>query len=212
MKKNIRTNLKMLESNLSNFNKSALEFMDIEKVNTRLSEWRWFISHTFFKQDSPEPTGYNSKPPLGFLDSELQGLSVPLSRDIATCIEPVVQSGLKTEHAARRIMNRLEMLYGYVSPEDNLRSQQDHRDREDKTVKDRLRAQKVRGERKAERKEKHSLFIERKGPALGKKHQKEKKAQRTEEKSRRTKAKEATKKLAQTAAADMKKKMKERRI
>ena len=191
MKESIRTNLKLLEHNMDNFNDTALEFMDKDKITDRISEWRWFISHASFKQDWPKPTGYNSKPELGFLDSQLHGLSVPLARDIGTCIEPVVQSGLKTEHAARRIMNRLEMLYAYVSPKDNTRSQQDHRDREDKKTKDRLRAAKTRVDRKAEKKEKHKLFIESKGPKLGKAQQKEKKRQREAEQSKREAIKQA---------------------
>ena len=174
MKERIRDRLKMIENHLDSFNDNALQFMDIDKIMNRLSEWRWFISHDYFKKGCPKPTGYNSNPPLGFLYSHLQGQSVPLARDIGTCIEPVVQSGLMTEHAARRIMNRLEMLYGYVSAEDILRSQQDHRDREDKKTKDRLRAAKARVDRKAERKEFQQEFIEKYGPSLGEKYQEQK--------------------------------------
>ena len=197
MKDRIRANLDMIEHNMSNFNKSSLEFMDLETITARISEWRWFISHDYFKKDWPQPTGYNSKPELGFLDSQLQGLSVPLARDIGTCIAPVVESGLKTEHAARRIMNRLDTLYMYVSPKDELRSQQDHRDREDKKTKDRLRAAKARVDRKAERKEKQEQFIKKEGAKLGEKYLKEKKRQREAEQNMRAKAKAATRKAAE---------------
>ena len=211
MKERIRDRLKMIENNLDNFNDTALQFMDKEKINTRLSEWRWFISHDYFKKGWPKPEGYNSNPPLGFLYSHLQGQSVPLARDIGTCIEPIVTSGLMTEHAARRIMNRLEQLYGYVSAEDSLRSQQDHRDRETKTKKDKVRAEKTRIARKAESKAAEQRLIKKIAPRLGKERKKKREKEREAESTRRRLASEETRRLAIIAKDKMLEDMKERR-
>lgn len=211
MKERIRDKLKMIENHIDSFNDTALQFMNIDKIVDRLSEWRWFISHDYFKKGWPKPTGYNSNPSLPFLYTHLQGQSVPLARDIGTCIALEVESGLTTEHAARRIMNRLEMLYGYVSAEDALRSQQAHRDKEDKTIKDRKRAAKARVDRKAERKEAHQKFIEKQGPRLGKEHQKKKKKQREMYIMDREEKKKVVARLARENLAKMKEEMKERR-
>ena len=48
MKERIRDRLKMIENNLGNFNKTALEFMNIDKIVDRLSDWRLFICHDYF--------------------------------------------------------------------------------------------------------------------------------------------------------------------
>jgi len=120
----IRNNLKMLEQNLGNFNEYALQFLDVEDIRAKISIWRWYISHNYFEKGVPRPEFPASNPSVPWLHSQLQGLSVPLHRDIHACIEPVVTSFLHTEGAARRIMQRLNMIYGYVSPEDAKKDQQ----------------------------------------------------------------------------------------
>ena len=211
MRERIRDKLMMIENHLDSFNDTALQFMDKDKIVNRLSEWRWYISHDYFKKGWPKPTGYNSNPSLPFLYTHLQGQSVPLARDIGVCIAPEVESGLTTEHAARRIMNRLEMLYGYVSAEDAIRSQQAHRDKEDKTIKDRKRAAKARVDRKAERKEEHQKFIEKQGPHLGKEYSKKKKKQREMYIMDREARERATKEAARKNYERMKEKQKKSR-
>ena len=211
MKEKIRELYDMIMDNRENFNDTALQFMDLDKIEQRVSEGRWYTSHDYFKKGWPKPTGYNSNPPLGFLYSHLQGQSIPLDRDIGICIAPLVQSGLMTREAAKRIMNRLDALYMYVSTEDSLRSQQDHRDREAKPAKDRARAAKARVDRKAERKEKHELFIEKHGPRLGKEHQKKKKKQREMYIMDLEEKKKVVARLARERLAKMKEEQKERR-
>jgi len=197
MKDKIRENLDMLYDNIDNFNDFALQWIDKKELRHYISIWRWYASHNNFKENHPQLEKGKSKPSLGWLNSQLQGLSVPLHRDIAECIAPKVESSLKTQHAAMRIMNRLPMIYAYVTNEDMKADQQAHRDREDKKTKDRLRAAKARVDRKAERKEKHRLLIETEGPKLGEKYLKAKDRQRADEHNMRDKARAATRKAAE---------------
>jgi len=120
----IRENLKMLEQNLGNFNAYSLQFLDVEDIRAKISIWRWYISHAYFEKGVPRPEFPASNPPVPWLHSQLQGLSVPLHRDIHSCTEPVVTSFLHTEGAARRIAQRMNMIYGYVSPEDAKKDQE----------------------------------------------------------------------------------------
>ena len=113
----IRDNLKMLEQNLGNFNEVSLNFLDVDDIREYISHWRYYVSHKYFEKGQPRPEGINSNPPISWLDGILQGLSVPLSRDIGTCIEPVVSSYLATEGAARRIRDRMSMIFSYVTDE-----------------------------------------------------------------------------------------------
>ena len=118
MKERIRTNLKMLEDNLDNFNDHALQFINKKEVKKYISIWRWYVSHDYFNEKHPQPEGIHSKPPISWLDAQLQGLTVPLHRDIGRCIEPVVTSSLEMEQAAKRIINILTGIYRYISTED----------------------------------------------------------------------------------------------
>jgi len=118
MKEQIRANLKMIEEHISMFNEHALQFIDKKRLRHLISINRWFISHDYFKEGHDKPEGLYSPPPIGWLNSVIQGQTVPLHKDIGTCIAPVVQSGLMTEHAAKRIMNAVESIYRYISPED----------------------------------------------------------------------------------------------
>jgi hypothetical protein len=211
MKEEIRENLKMLEDNLDNLNDYALQFIDKKVLKKLISIWRWYVSHDYFHEKHPQPKGICSKPPLGWLNSQLQGLSVPLHRDIAECIAPVVQSALKTEHAARRIMNRLNMIYGYVSPEDAMKDQQEHRDREAKKQKDRLRAAKARDDRKDNKKKRRDELLDTQGDRLAKKYLADKNKQRKEQAEARRVAEEAAKKRGREMFEQMKREMKERR-
>ena len=211
MKDKIRENLKMLEDNLDNFNDFSLQFIDKKALKKLISIWRWYVSHDYFKEDHPQPKGICSKPPIGWLNSQLQGLSVPLHSDIAVCIAPVVASSLKTEHAARRIMNRMNMIYGYVSPEDAMKDQQAHRDREDKKNKDRLRATKARDDRKDNKKKRRDELLDKQGDKLTKKYLLEKNLQRKEFEEARRQAEEAAKKRGREVFEQMKQEMKERR-
>ena len=211
MKEEIRDKLKMLEDNIDNFNDFSLQFIDKKALKKFISIWRWYVSHDYFNEKHPQPKGICSKPPLGWLHSQLQGLTVPLHRDIAECIAPVVQSSLKTEHAARRIMNRMNMIYGYVSPEDMEKDRQAHRDREDKKTKDRLRAAKARDDRKDNKRKRRDELIDKQGDKLTKKYLIAKNQQRKEYTEARRVAEEAAKKRGQEAFEQMRKEMKERR-
>lgn len=211
MKDQIRDNLKMLEDNLDNFNDYASKFIDKKVLRKFISIWRWYISHGYFNEKHPQPKGLNSNPPLGWLHSQLEGLTVPLHRDIAECIMPKVQSSIKTEHAARRIMNRMNMIYGYITEEAVKADQQAHRDAEDKKTKDRLRAATARVDRKAERKEKHKEFIEREGDRLAKDYIKRKNQQREQKRADDEAALQEAKRRALIEFEKMKQEMKERR-
>ena len=211
MKEEIRDKLKMLEDNIDNFNDFSLQFIDKKALKKFISIWRWYVSHDYFNEKHPQPKGLCSKPPLGWLNSQLQGLSVPLHRDIAECIAPVVDSSLKTEHAARRIMNRMNMIYGYVSVEDMKADQQAHRDAQDKKIKDRLRAAKARDDRKDNKRKRRDELIGKQGDKLTKKYLIAKNKQREEYAEARRVAEEAAKKKGQEAAARMRQEMKERR-
>ena len=211
MKERIRDRLKMIENNLDNFNEFSLTWIDKKKIKRMLSVWRWYVSHDYFNEKHKKPQKPASNPPLGFLYSQIQGQSVPLARDVGMCIAPVVQSSLMTEHAARRIMNRLNMIYGYVSQEDALADQQIHRDREDKKLKDRRRAQKAVVDRKAERKLEQQKLIKKIAPRVGKERMKKKDTEREEERTRRRLAAEETRRLAIIAKDKMLEDMKERR-
>lgn len=123
-KERIRENLMMLEQQLGNLNDFALTILDIEDIRAKISAWRWYVSHGYFEKGGLKPEKPCSNPPMSWLDSQLQGLSVPLSKDIATCIEPVVASYLNTEHAAKRIRDRLNMAFHYISPEDAKKDQE----------------------------------------------------------------------------------------
>ena len=210
MKEQIRTNLKLLEDNMPHFNDLSLQFIDKKKVRRHISVWRWFISHGYFKDGHPRPEGIASNPPIEWLNSHLQGQTVPLTKDIGSCTTPHIQSGLMTEHAARRIMNRLGCITNYVSEEAAKQSQQDHRDREDKKVKDRRRAAKTRVDRKAERKEEHKRFIDKEGSRLGKERKKKKKDERKQYKQALDARKKAVHEKAVRELSKMKKAMKER--
>ena len=124
---------------------------------------------------------------------------------------PKVQSSLKTEHAARRIMNRLNMIYGYVTPEDMKADQQEHRDREDKKTKDRLRAAKARVDRKAERQLRQKELIEKEGPKLAKQYIDGKNKQRADVQRARETALQEVKKRGREVLEQMRQDMKERR-
>ncbi|MHC4335468.1 MAG: hypothetical protein ACYSUV_17220 [Planctomycetota bacterium] len=211
MKEQIRNNLDMIKDNMDRFNDFAQQFIDKKALRKFISIWRWYISHGYFNEKHPQPKGNSSNPPLGWLHAQLQGQTVPLHRDIAECIMPVVQSSLNTEHAARRIMNRLNMIYGYVTPEAAKADQQAHRDREDKKNKDRLRAAKARVDRKAERNLRHKELIEKDGERLGKGYVKKKNEQRKKFEAVRKAEQEAVRKKAREMTKQMRKEMKERR-
>ena len=211
MKDKIRTNLKMIEENLPRFNDLSSKFLNKKKIRKQISVWRWYISHGYFKDGHPKPEGINSNPPISWLYSKLQGQTVPLARDIGTCISPVVESGLMTEQASLRIMDRLEQVYGYISTESALKSQQDHRDREDKKLKDARRAAKARVDRKAEREEEQQKFVEKEGPKLGKARLKKKASDRKEYQQALEARKKTVHERAVKAADKMKRAMRERR-
>ena len=118
MKDKIRAQLKMIEDNLPTFNDHALRFIDKKEVKKYISIWRWYVSHNNFNEKHPQPEGIHSKPPLGWLDAQLSGITVPLARDIGRCMEPVVSSSIMMEHAAHRIRNALTGIYRYISAED----------------------------------------------------------------------------------------------
>ena len=118
MKESIRANLKMIEDNINRFHPHALKFIDKKEVKKYIAIWRWYVSHDYFKDTHPKPEGDHSKPPINWLDAQLKGLTVPLSRDIGECIKPVVESSLLMEHAAHRIRNILTGIYRYISPDD----------------------------------------------------------------------------------------------
>ena len=118
MKESIRANLKMIEDNLDTFNAHALKFINKKDIKKHISIWRWYVSHDYFNEKHPKPEGLCSNPPLGWLDAQLKGMTVPLSRDIGRCMEPVVSSSLMMEHSAHRIRNALTGIYRYISPED----------------------------------------------------------------------------------------------
>ena len=113
----IRHNLLLLEDNLERFNAHSLQFVDVKEIKDLISIWRWYVSHGHFKKEWRKPTGIASKPPMSWLSGQLQGQTTPLSRDLGLCVAPVPESSLMTEHAARRIMNRLKAIFGYVTPE-----------------------------------------------------------------------------------------------
>ena len=114
----VRQNLSMLENHLDQFNPYAAQFIDKKAIVDRISTWRWYVSHKYFQKDQPKPEPPASNPPIPWLHSQLQGLTTPLAKDIALCIAPVVESSLMTEHAARRISQRLNMILHYVTDED----------------------------------------------------------------------------------------------
>jgi hypothetical protein len=118
MKESIRDNLKMIEENLDHFNSHALRFVDKKEIRKYISIWRWYVSHSYFTEKQPKPEGICSNPPLEWLDAQLKGLTVPISRDIGRCIEPVPNSLLETEQAAHRVRNALTGIYRYISEED----------------------------------------------------------------------------------------------
>ena len=178
MKEQIRDNIDMIYNNIGNFNNYALQWIDKKVLRKFISIWRWYVSHDYFNEKHPQLTGLSSNPPLPWLNGQLEGLSVPLHRDIAECIAPKVQSSIKTEQAARRIMNRMNMIYAYVTPEAAKADQQAHRDREDKKAKDRLRAQKAVVDRKAIKKAEQIKFIVNEGPKLAKARLKKKEQER----------------------------------
>jgi len=114
----VRQNLSMLENHLEQFNDYAARFIDKKAIVDRISTWRWYVSHKYFQKDQPKPEPPASNPPIPWLHAQLQGLSTPLAKDIAICISPIVESSLMTEHAARRIPDRLNMILHYVTEED----------------------------------------------------------------------------------------------
>jgi len=124
-KERIRENLKLLESQLGNLNEFALTILDVDKIREQISAWRWYISHTYFEKGGLKPEKPYSNPPITWLDSQLQGLSVPLGDDIAECIRPVIKSYMVTEHAAKRIRDRLNMAFHYMAPEDVKKDQEE---------------------------------------------------------------------------------------
>lgn len=117
MKEAIREDLKMLEDNMEMFNTHALQFIDPKEVKKLISVWRWYVSHGGFNPKQRKPKGIASDPPVPWLQGQLQGQSVPLSKDIGLCIQPKVHSTIMTEHAARRIRGRLNAIFNYVTPE-----------------------------------------------------------------------------------------------
>ena len=123
VKEKIRTNLKMLEDNLPNFHAQALRFIDLKETRKMISLWRWYVSHDSFREKQKKPVFPASAPPMTWLNSQLQGLTTSLGKDLGICIQPVPHSNFEMEHAARRIHNRLRMLYGYVSAEDAKKDQ-----------------------------------------------------------------------------------------
>lgn len=211
MKDRARTNLTMIEDNLPKFNSYSLQFLDKKYIRKMISVWRWFLSHNYFKEGHPKPEGIASNPPISWMDTKLQGQSVPLHRDIAECIAPVVQSSLKTEHSARRIMDRMNSILHYVSPEAIERDQQEHRDREDKKVKDRVRAAKTRDDRKKKKNDELLALIEKDAERLAKKHLKAKNKQREMLRIEQEEAKKIALKENIRIRAKLKKEMRDRR-
>ena len=211
MKDMIRDNLKMIEENLPRFNSHALKFIDPKELRKTISVWRWYVSHDYFHEKHKKPEGVCSNPPIGWLHAQLVGQTVPLARDIGKCIEPVASSSLMTEHAARRIYNRLNMIWHYVSREAALRDQQAHRDAEDKKAKDRARAAKAREDRKPDKRAEAQKLVETKGTTLTRQHLAAKNRQRKEEALARKNAQEEARKRGKAAKERMIQEMKERR-
>lgn len=211
MKDEIRTNLKMIEEHIPQFNDLSLRFIDKKKIRKLTSVWRWYVSHGYFKEGHPKPEGIASNPPIGWLHAQLKGQTVPLARDIGRCIAPYIESSIMTEHAARRIMNRLGSITGYVTREAALEDQQAHRDSEDKKTKDSLRAAKTRVDRKAEREAEHQKFVEKQGPKLAKARLKQKALERKQREEEDALLKDAVRTKAKTAYTKMKRAMHERR-
>lgn len=210
-KDRIRENLSMLENNLDSFNSHAEQFVDKKEIKKWLSAIRWYVSHGTFKEDHPQPKGIASKPPISWLDAQIQGMTTPLSRDIGLCIEPVMRSSLMTEHAARRIMNRMTCLVNYVSTEDVKKDQQAHREAEEKKLANKKRAAKVKGERKDKREEERKAFLEKNRDRLSEQWNKRKAKERAARKKELERQRAEVSKRAQKMIAEQKQEMRERR-
>jgi len=211
MKERIRENLKMLEDSLDKFNKFSLQWIDKKKMRKLISVWRWYVSHGYFNEKHPKPEGIASNPPESFLDAHLQGQTTPLARDIGLCISPHISSSIMTEHAARRIMNRLNMIFHYVSPEAAEQDRQEHRDRQTKIAKDRARAAKAREDRRKKKQEELEELIATKGPKLAKDYLKAKNEQRERFKLDHEQRVEIARKQAALIQKETKQEMRDRR-
>jgi hypothetical protein len=117
-KESVRASLQMIEDHIGHFNEFSLRFIDPKELQEMISLWRWYISHDYFRKGDPKPEFPFSNPPVPWLDGQLKGTTTPLGKDIGICISPIIQSGIMTEHAARRIMDRLKKIYQYISQED----------------------------------------------------------------------------------------------
>ena len=119
--------LEMIETNLPMFNHRSIQLLaalfgsSIKDLRQKISNLKWYASHLYFKEGTPQvdTDDFKSNPPLSYLYSKMSGQTFPLYRDIATMIEPVVQSELFTRGAVGRIYNNLTHTpYGYCSPAD----------------------------------------------------------------------------------------------
>lgn len=211
VKEKIRTNLKMLEENLPNFNDYALQFIDPEETRKRISDWRWYVSHGYFKEDQRSPEFPASNPPLTWLHAQLQGQTTPLSKDIGLCIQPVVFSSIMTEGAARRIHDRLNMIWHHVSAED---AKIDQAARHKENIIDPAK-RKAASEYEKQRRHAKEAEARKKTPEQLKKieedHVKKKEKQRKEENKRREQAKKEAQKKGQAARKKMEREMRQRR-
>jgi len=210
----LRDELSILEENLENFNEFALTFVDIEDLRQKISDIRWYVSHNYFEKGRPKPDEKDgkSKPPVTWLYSQVHGQTVPIARDIARCIEPVVSSSLLTEQAAKRIYNALTYpLYNYVTPE---AAKADQEATYKRRVLDKLdlkkKADYERQRRHRAEREKKRLTPEQM-EKKGEEYLKEKNRQREREQLKRQRALEETQKTGRGIRQRMKEEMKKRR-
>jgi len=211
MKEAIRTNLQMLDDNLANFNDYTRQFIDLKETRKMISAWRWYVSHDSFSEKQPKPVFPASNPPITWLNSQLQGKSTPLSKDIGICIQPVVHSGLEMKHAAKRIWGRLIMLLAYVSKED---AKKDQAAQHKINVTDPAQ-RKAATEYELQRRHKAEAKAREKTPEqiekIVQKAKKKRDQQRTDERKRREIAKKEAKKRGLTARKKMEQDLKQRR-
>jgi hypothetical protein len=156
-KDNIRDNLQMVENHIGQFNEFSLQFIDPKELQRLISLWRWYVSHDYFRQNDKRPEFPFSNPPVPWLDGQLKGTTTPLGKDIGICISPIIQSGLMTEHAARRIMDRLKAIYQYISPEDEKAyAEKKHKEKVEDKIKTKKHTEYVASLREKEREKRYT--------------------------------------------------------
>lgn len=216
MKDEIRTNLDMIYDNIGNFNDYSLQYIDKKKLRKFISIWRWYISHGYFNDKHPQLEGIASNPPLTWLHSQLQGQSVPLSRDIGRCIEPIVSSSIMTEGSARRIMDRLNRIYDYVTLES---AKADQEAMWKKNIVEPMKAaehakyEKARRDKKVEEERQKKFqspeWMKKVGDAYNKKQKKQREMFKIEEEERKKLAQKEGRKIRRQMTEDKKKRRRE---